>query len=288
MSSAKKIKSLLLVVFVVSVFFCYNYFSTPNNDKYVGYYESVHGLQKSAPVYYYGVLIGRVEEVSIEKNGKVHVLFSIHKNTKIAEGTIARITSDPLKGGMAVIFKPGIGKPLSPNVELPTMVDSSLTDQFHTKVSPLINKGEHYLSKIDSSLYKVIELTDTNCNKSVQHRILKMKEMIGSLSEKINRSKKQIQKFEDGINNVNSSNYIIIKNSQTISSKIALVDSVTSKNIDLSSIENLHKNFSETKNKATKMRNTEILKSNSVYVKIDKKTDSINKQLTDLKVKKLK
>ena len=288
MLSKQKIKLLLFIALVATTFICYHYFSTPNDDKYVGYYENVHGLQKSAPVYYYGVLIGRVEDVLIEKKGQVLVLFSIHKNTKIAEGTIARITSDPLKGGMAVIFKPGSGKPLYTNAELPTMVDSSLTDQFHAKVSPLINKGEHYLKKIDSSLYKVIDLTDSNCSNSVQHRILKLKERLEGLSGKINHANKQVNKVVKGINSANATSLLVKKSSQSIASKIEASDSLSTKNMELSSVMKIKNNLNEANNKTKKIKTSKLIIDHSAYSKIAKKVDSMDKQLTKIKVKKLK
>ena len=127
----KRYRFVFLFILITILIFGYFKFSKPEDEKFIGYYDNVHGLQKSAPVYYFGVLIGRVYDVTIEKNGKVRVVFSIHKNMKINEGTTARVTSDPLKGGMAVIFKPGTGKSLTSNSEIQTVVDSSLTEQFH-------------------------------------------------------------------------------------------------------------------------------------------------------------
>lgn len=282
----KRYRFVFLFILITILIFGYFKFSKPEDEKFIGYYDNVHGLQKSAPVYYFGVLIGRVYDVTIEKNGKVRVVFSIHKNMKINEGTTARVTSDPLKGGMAVIFKPGTGKSLTSNSEIQTVVDSSLTDQFHAKVSPMIKKGEKYLTKIDSSLYKIIDITDTNCSKGVQRKILELHEKIGGLSSRINNLKKQTKDFAQTIKVANKNSSKILENSKEISKRIELSVLSSSLKTKIPSMEKVQAELLELKDKLAKINSKKTIKNSIEYRDVAHKIDSINKQLENFKQKR--
>jgi len=265
----KKLKSILLSAIVLCSIFYYYQVSEPIDDKYYGYYENVHGLQKSAPIYFYGVLIGRVSQVDIERNGIVRVILSIRKTTKIPEGTVARITSDPLKGGMAILLKPGFGGKMKTNSTLITSVDSSLTEQFHAKFSPVIKTGREKIKVIDNKLYDIIKLTDTNCKGSMQHKALALKEKIDNFSSTAKKNSANIQKLFSRFDRFNDKTKKIKENTKRHSTPSNVLTT-----IDTSIIISSRKNVSTIHKQINKANESSIINEPLLYQQTSKQADS--------------
>ena len=117
----------------------------------------------------------------------------------------------------------------------------------------MIKKGEKYLTKIDSSLYKIIDITDTNCSKGVQRKILELHEKIGGLSSRINNLKKQTKDFAQTIKVANKNSSKILENSKEISKRIELSVLSSSLKTKIPSMEKVQAELLELKDKLAKI-----------------------------------
>ena len=147
-------------------------------------------------------------------------------------------------------------------------------------------KGEKYLTKIDSSLYKIIDITDTNCSKGVQRKILELHEKIGGLSSRINNLKKQTKDFAQTIKVANKNSSKILENSKEISKRIELSVLSSSLKTKIPSMEKVQAELLELKDKLAKINSKKTIKNSIEYRDVAHKIDSINKQLENFKQKR--
>ncbi len=127
-------------------------------SKYIGYYYDVRGLQESSPVYLQGVKVGRIDEIDLNIQKRVRVIFAIDRDLILPEGTRAVITNGDMTGGKSVRLELGTGKPLPADATLVTAFDSSVVESFHAYISPTIKTGKILLHTADSALYSFNQL----------------------------------------------------------------------------------------------------------------------------------
>src|SRR3954471_13277690 len=102
MKFTKEARIGLLVASSVLIFFAGFWFLKGSNVfsgemEYPAYYQSVQGLQPSAAVQIKGVNVGKVSSITLE-NGRVKIMLSIPKKTRIPKGTVARMIALDLLG----------------------------------------------------------------------------------------------------------------------------------------------------------------------------------------------
>ena len=115
-------------------------------------YDNVEGLTVSKPVMVNGYQIGRVSKMYLLSNGKIRTEFKIQDDYDIPSNTIARIVSESLIGGKAIVFDLGNSKTLANNGDpLQSDVQANLME----KVEPLQHKVENLVGKLDSVLSAV-------------------------------------------------------------------------------------------------------------------------------------
>lgn len=115
-------------------------------------YDNVDGLTPSKPVLVNGYQIGRVSKMYLTESGKIRTEFKIKSEYDIPDNTIARIVSESILGGKAIVFELGNSPTLARDGgPLTSDVQANLME----KVEPLQKKIENLVVKLDSVLSAV-------------------------------------------------------------------------------------------------------------------------------------
>ena len=145
---------LLSVGLAAAAYFLYLRGGTDSSqNQYYGYYTDVRGLQESSPILYRGVKVGKVVEIDLNIREKVRVIFSIDKDLRLPQGTAAVISTGDMSGSKSINLEFGRGTPLEPGSTLQASVDSSITESFNARISPIIETGKVLLHSADSALF---------------------------------------------------------------------------------------------------------------------------------------
>lgn len=80
-----------------------------NRSEYVVYatFSNVSGLKKKAPVTMSGVEIGRVEDITLDSNGRAKVILRIKKDVKLSEDCIASVKTMGIIGDKYIAVSQG-------------------------------------------------------------------------------------------------------------------------------------------------------------------------------------
>lgn len=146
----------LTAIAIVLLFLGYSFLKgndifTSENMFYTDY-DEVGGLTASKPVTVNGYQIGRVSKMTLLDNGKIRTEFRIKKQYDIPSNTVARIVSEGLMGGKAIVFDLGNSKVLA---QSGAPLNSDVQANLMEKVEPLQKKVENLVVKLDSVLSTV-------------------------------------------------------------------------------------------------------------------------------------
>lgn len=200
------------------------------NEIYYSYYDNVKGLQVSSPVYLKGVKVGYVEDIFVNDNRKVQANFSIRKDLKIPNGTIANITSGDLSGNKSVVLlfgtKPGY---IQPGGELKSGIDSSMIENFNAKVTPILHHGKVLLKVADSGLSSFNGFILETFAKESKSSIATLNNNIDSIQQTSANAKKQVDGLLPAIHNFNKSTSSLKDNNSTLTQSIHNAENATEK-----------------------------------------------------------
>jgi len=197
--TVKKIANYLVILLLIAGAYLYWRHLHSGDQYYYGYYDDVNGLQSSSAVYLRGVQIGRVDDILLQENQRLKVVFMIRQGTKIPAGTIARVGSDGLTGGMAVFMKPGTGAPLPDHSVVATAVDSSMADRFHAKISPMINTGMSLLRSTDSALSNFNYIIESGWGTRTQQEIARFSVVFGNFARGSGSARQSVEGLTNGM-----------------------------------------------------------------------------------------
>lgn len=158
MKISREIKTAILVIASI-LLFIWGYSFLKGRDLFSNYktfyveYENVEGLTTSAPVTLNGLVIGKVNSITIdEKTGKLMVELQLKTDFPISKTSIASIYEPGFIGGKQIAIYPNFndtelavdGQRLSGNIK------SGLTDKVGEKLVPLQEKLEKLLGNTDT------------------------------------------------------------------------------------------------------------------------------------------
>ena len=222
-------------------------------------YDNVDGLTVSKPVLVNGYQIGRVSKMSLLENGKIRTEFKIKDEYEIPSNTIARIVSESLIGGKAIVFDIGNSKTFAKDGDpLQSDVQANLME----KVEPLQKKIENLVVKLDSVMSAVNTVLDENFQRDFKNSVHSISVSMSNIetitrdveglmgSEKM-RLAKIMQNLESITNNFKNNN--------------AKINSI------LANLDNMSNDLSQTEIKAT------IDNANQAMKDVQAITDKINK-----------
>lgn len=145
---------LLAVITITILYFGFNFlkgsdvFSRVN--EYSTYYTDVMGLQKSNPVTFNGVTVGRVMDIVPDQQAnRVKVIISVNKSIQLTDQTTALLADADLLGSKVIKLVIGKGNSIDGEAELKGAVEGGLLATATEKIDPTLQKVDSLLSNLN-------------------------------------------------------------------------------------------------------------------------------------------
>jgi phospholipid/cholesterol/gamma-HCH transport system substrate-binding protein len=263
----REIKTAILVIASI-LLFIWGYSFLKGRDLFNSYttlyveYDSVEGLAPAASVTLNGLVIGRIEQITINPtNGKLLVELQIKTDFPIAKSSLATIYEPGFIGGKQIAIEPDFsdktvveqGDRLKGNVRL------GLTDSLSKKLVPLQDKIEKVLVNADNLITGINNVLD----KKTQEDLKK------SLAE-LSKTMEQFHQASAGVNT------LIAENKTQISSAVSNFNKTASNFSKIS--DSLNK---ADLGKTVKTLNATLAKVNGVMAGLESGKGTMGKLLND-------
>ena len=172
---------------------------------YEGYYADVRGLQESSPVYILGVRVGKVDEIDLNIRERVRVVFAIDKDISLAGNTRAVITTGDVSGSKSIRLEPGAGPgKLAPGGTILTGVDSSMVENFHARITPMIHHSTTLLRTTDTGLKEFNRLIRSGWGEETRSGMRNTNRLLDNLAGKSGRANQQASGLSRLLGNLDS------------------------------------------------------------------------------------
>ena len=290
MKITREIKTAILVIASI-LLFIWGYSFLKGRDLFTDYqtyfveYKSVEGLATSAPVTLNGLVIGKVNSITIdEKTGLLLVQLQLKTDFPISRSSIASIYEPGFIGGKQIAIIPNFedktvaidGQKLQGGVKL------GLTDKVGDQLAPLQEKLEKLLASADvliSGLNTVLDKKGQQDLKQTLAELSKTMEQFhkasASVNELLDSNKKQLNGTLANVSKI-SSNFSKISDSLN---KADLGKTVKNLNATLARVDGIMAGLEAGKGSMGKLLNDE-----SFYKNIQKSTKELELLLQDVRL----
>ncbi len=267
MKLTREIKTAILVISAI-LLFIWGYSFLKGRDLFNSYttlyaeYDSVEGLSPSAPVTINGLVIGKIELITIDPNtGKLLVEMQIKTDFPISKKSLATIYEPGFIGGKQIAIEPDFsdkttieqGDKLVGNVRL------GMTESLSKKLVPLQDKIEKLLVNADNMLTSVNTILDKNTQENIKK----------SLAE-LSKTMEQFHQASAGVNSLITDNKTQIKGMVANFNKVSGNFSKISDSINKADL-----------GKTIKSLNTTLAKVNGIMAGLEAGNGSMGKMLKD-------
>ncbi len=267
MKLTREIKTAILVISAI-LLFIWGYSFLKGRDLFNSYttlyaeYESVEGLSLSAPVTINGLVIGKIEQITIDPNtGKLLVEMQIKTDFPISKKSLATIYEPGFIGGKQIAIEPDFsdkttieqGDKLVGNVRL------GMTESLSKKLVPLQDKIEKLLVNADNMLTSVNTILDKNTQENIKK----------SLAE-LSKTMEQFHQASAGVNSLIADNKTQIKGMVANFNKVSGNFSKISDSINKADL-----------GKTIKSLNTTLAKVNGIMAGLEAGNGSMGKMLKE-------
>lgn len=280
---------LVLVLLAAGCYYMYHYTAVfKKHNTYYSSFTKVSGLQESGPVLINGVKVGKVSEIEIGQDKNILITYSLKKDIKIPNGTIAKVINGDVSGTKAVKFHIGKEQGFIPiEGTIPTIPDTTMMEMFDAKITPMIKGGKFLLRTVDSSLYDINYLIRYGGlgNKAQQHVKVFRKDFEDFAQTSKNISI-QVDKLSNTISSLNKS----ISNSaqfnsdvnQKLTSGIAVTQNLSGKDYD-SVLTQTAAAVTKLTTSLKKISNeNKLFKDKNMYINANKQLDTANTSMQEL------
>jgi phospholipid/cholesterol/gamma-HCH transport system substrate-binding protein len=274
-----------------------NYFS--NQRKFYAVYKDIDGLVEANPSIINGYKVGIVGAIKLssDTSRSVIVTLLLDDEVKVPRNSIAKVVSSDILGSKAVRLELGTGTVYANDGDtLKSDQEDNLKQAVNKTIAPLQKKAEGLISSIDS----VMTVIQAVFNKSAQENLSKSFEnitlAIGSLQKTSYRIDTMVINEKGKISNilskVNVLTTTLANNSDKLSNVInnfsAISDSIAKSKLT-SVINNADVTLTQVSQIMNKVNKGEgslgmLVNSDSLYRKLDKSADDLDKLLIDLRM----
>lgn len=187
-------------------------------------YDRVDQLTVSKPIYLNGFQIGRVDDLSINKQGKIVARFDISKDINIPKNSIARISSLDLLGSKGVVLIRGNDFNFAKSGDtLISQIDQSLTESFN----PVKDKAESMMGKMDSILTAINAIMDPGFQRNVNTSVERISQTLTSVEKMSSELAGQTERLKNVFANVESITNNLKNNNEKITALITNLESIS-------------------------------------------------------------
>ncbi len=274
-----------------------NFFSSQN--KFYAVYSDVDGLVDANPLIINGYKVGVVSNIRLSQNLSqgVVVTMLLDNSIKIPNNSIAKIVSSDIMGSKAIQLVLGNSpKYITSGDTLVSEKEENLKQSVNKTIAPLQKKAESLISSIDSVMYVVQEILNKDARKNLKgsfesfNRTFRNLEKVSlKLDDMMETERTKVSSILTKANHLASA---LSDNSQNISKMIKnfsdISDSLKRANI-VTVINNANTTLSETSAIVKKINKGEgtlglLVNNDSLYRKLDKSADDLDKLLVDLQM----
>jgi phospholipid/cholesterol/gamma-HCH transport system substrate-binding protein len=185
----KEIKTAILVIASI-LLFIWGYSFLKGRDLFTNYvtlyveYETVEGLTTSAPVTINGLVIGKVNKITIEENtGKLLVELQINTDFPISKSSIAAIYDPGIISGKQIAIEPNFkDKSVSADGQrLRGKIRSGLTEAVADKLVPIQEKLQKIMGNGDVLITGINNVLDEKGQEDIKKSISKLRSTMEEL-----------------------------------------------------------------------------------------------------------
>jgi phospholipid/cholesterol/gamma-HCH transport system substrate-binding protein len=255
-------------------------------------YDNVGGLTESNPVFYRGLVVGKVNTIEIlESNGKLLVEFALtERDLKIPNNTVASIFSDGLLGTKAINLLFGDSKVMAESGDtlLPDL-QSSITEEVTKQVLPIKEKAEKLIVTVDSLIQSITLIFSTKSKNNLQHTLENMDNISSDFSGIVVDQKVRLRNISSNIESIsknlkdnNEALTGVIRNMKSITDSIAaanLVQTINQTNMAI-------KQTSEVLAKINSGKGSMgmLLNNDSLYNNLEASSKNLDRLLEDMRL----
>ncbi|GGE27030.1 MlaD family protein [Psychroflexus planctonicus] len=277
------------VTAILLVIFGYNYLKGENlfeqSRNFYVVYDNVKGLSQSSEITINGLRVGTVSDIKFLNNsGKVLVTLSIDNDFKFSKKSVAKIYGGDFIGGksMAIVPDYSVSEMAQTGDTLTGRVEEGLVELVNEKLTPLQEKMENALVKIDTMLTSINQVFDYDTRESLKSSVIHLDQALVSFrntTEEANMLVKDNKdKFSETLNNFN----------KTSENFVSISDTLANSNIK-ESIANLSKTLDNLNSLAQDLEQGEgtmgkFLKDDQLYDNLEASTKELEELLEDMKL----
>ena len=290
MKLTREIKTAILVIASI-LLFIWGYSFLKGRDLFTNYktfyveYDNVEDLASTAPVTLNGLVIGKVNKITInEVTGRLLVELQLKTDFPISKTSKASLYSPSLIGGKQIKIVPNFAdKDLAKDGQtLVSTVELGLTESLGGKIEPIQQKLEKMLVNIDVLVTGLNNTLDKKAQEDLKKTLSELSQTMeqfhkasGSLNSILDTNKGQINGV---VTNLNKMSNNFSKISDTLN-KADLGKTVRSLNQTLAKVDGLMGNLNSGKGTAGKLLNDDAL-----YNNLSKTSKELELLLQDLRL----
>jgi len=224
----KEIKTAILVIASILIFI-WGYSFLKGKDLFSSYknyyvvYDNVEGLSASAPVTLNGLGIGKVNNISINRQGKLVVEVQVKTDFPISKSSLLQVYEPGFIGGKQIAVVPNLEDNImaKDGDTLQSAIRLGMIAKAGDQLAPLQHKVEGTLTSADSLLTNVNSLLDAENKENLSIAIAELTQTMRTLNSASKTLDKMLatnqQNIDQMMNNLNktSDNFVKISNSLT-------------------------------------------------------------------------
>ncbi len=268
-----------------------------SSQVYYGVYNRIDGLQESAHVLLNGFKVGVVEKITLQDNQplKLIVQFSLDRDIKLPQNTVAQIYSADLMGSKAIRL---VTQPDSlfhhRGDTLATSIEGDLKEQVSMQVLPLKKKAEDLMSDLQQAIEMIKMIFNEENRKNIEGSFKGIRSTISNLEKtsgtldtlvvsqkgRLEHILANVESISSNFRNKNAQLSNIISNFSSISDTLAK----TSFSSTLAETNNALRSFNAVMVKVSNGEGTlgQLIKNDSLYNNLDSAARHLDLLLKDI------
>lgn len=289
MKLSREIKTAILVIASI-LLFIWGYSFLKGRDLFTNYrnlyveYKNVEGLAVSSPVTINGMVVGKVNSITINnETGQIRVEMQINSDFPIKKTSVAEIYApSPIGGKQIAIIPSNEGEEAVDGDMLVSSSKLGLTDELAKQMEPLKDKITKLLDNANAMLENVNQVLDTKSKENLRKSLADLSETIAEFkatSHEVNSMVTQNKsKFNGTMANVEKASANFSKVSDSIA-KINIGKTVKSLEKTLADVDKLMSDMQAGKGTMGK-----LMKDDALYTNFNKTSKELELLLQDLRL----
>ncbi len=303
MKISKELKVGIITVTAIGFFiFGFNFLKGKNifstQRKFYAVYSDIDGLVEANPLIVNGFKVGNVSRIQLALDTTNHVIVTLllDDDVKIPKNSVAKVISSDILGSKAVQLLLGTGTDYAKSGDtLKSAQEDNLKQSVNKAIAPLQKKAEGLIASIDSVMVVVQQVFNENARQNLSKSFESIKLAIASLETTSYRIDTLVigekLKISSILTKINALATTLAANSDKLGNVInnfsSISDSLAKSHLT-STINNADLVLSQASGIMKKINRGEgtmgmLINNDSLYRKLDKSTEDLDKLLVDLK-----